>query len=224
MLRAIVFDFDGVIADTEPLHHRAFADVLDGIVRAPTWESYLADYLGLNDATFLRRLFRESGESPNEQLIRLLLDRKDAAYRQEIESGLPLLPGVERFIEWARSRCPLAVCSGARRVEIETILRQAGLLDAFEHIVSADEVSLSKPDPAGFLRAIELLAAQHGELRPSCCLAIEDSAHGITAAKGAGMRVVQVSPHAIGAQAVGADRQIKDLTELDEALLAQIMA
>lgn len=224
MLLAIVFDFDGVIADTEPLHHRAFADVLDGTMRVPTWERYLAEYLGLNDQTFLRRLFRESGESPADEAIQLLLDKKDAAYRKHIARGLPLLPGVEQFIGWARERFPLAICSGARRVEIETILRQADLLDAFEHIVSADEVSLSKPDPAGFLRAIELLAAQHGDLRPATCLAIEDSAHGIAAAKRVGMRVVQVCPHAIGAPAIEADRQIRDLTELDEEALAQIMA
>lgn len=224
MIQAIVFDFDGVIANTEPLHHRAFVDVLDGDVQVPTWEGYLADYLGLNDKTFLRRLFRESGESPTDETIQLLLKKKDAAYRRHIEGGLPLLPGVESFVGWARTRFPLAICSGAQRVEIEAILRHAGLLDAFEHIVSTDEVALSKPDPAGFLRAIELLAGRHGDLMPSACLAIEDSAHGITAAKRAGMRVVQVCPHAIAAPAVEADRLIKDLTELDEALLAQIMA
>lgn len=224
MLQAIVFDFDGVIADTEPLHHRAFSEVLEGIIEVPAWEQYLSEYLGLNDMTFLRRLFRESEKSVSEETLLAILKRKDEAYRRDINLGLPLLPGVASFVGWAVKQYPLAICSGARRVEIETILRHAGLLAAFECIVSADEVPVSKPDPAGFCRAMELLTTKHRGLTPVTCLAIEDSAQGIIAAKGAGMHVLQVCPHPIGNPTLSADCQVKDLTEVDASLLAEIMA
>lgn len=223
MLRAIIFDFDGVIADTEPHHYQAFAEVLDGRLTMPTWETYLSEYLGLNDPTFLRRFFEASGDQPDERELASLIRRKDEVYQRNLVDGIPLLPGVEAFVRSMRGRYPLAICSGARRVEIETILRHAGLRDAFEHIVSADEVTRSKPDPAGFLKAFELLRAGRDGLTPSACLAIEDSAHGIVAAKAAGMRVIQVCPHSIGEFAVPADRKVKDLTEVSEMLLAEIM-
>lgn len=223
MLQAIIFDFDGVIADTEPHHHRAFVGVLDGRLAMPSWETYLSDYLGLNDATFLRRLFEESGRQPDEREMGALQKRKDDAYRRILAEGIPLAPGVEAFVRSMRERVPLAICSGAKRVEIEAILRHAGLIDAFEHIVSTDDVPRSKPDPAGFIRAFELLRAAHGGLTPATCLAIEDSAHGVVAAKAAGMRVLQVCPHPIGEFAVPADRKVKDLTEVSDSLLAEMM-
>ncbi len=219
MLRAIVFDFDGVVADTEPLHYAAFDRVLDGLGVMPSVAAYYETYVGLSDAAFLRAVFAKAGKSPGEGDLRSLLDRKNDIYFEIVAGGLPLLTGVEAFINRMRRRYPLAICSGARRVEIDTLLRAAGLHDAFPMIVSTEDVQRSKPDPEGFRRAIALLAEQVDALRPVQCLAIEDSANGVAAAKAAEMKVVRVRSHA-GPSSVAADLEVADLSELTDAQLA----
>src|SRR3972149_5957479 len=118
MLRAIIFDFDGVIADTEPLHYRAFCKVLAGLSITVTPDEYFAKYVGLSDREFIQRLFKELG-LPLPDPIRVRWQRaKDAAYRARIESGMAIWPGVAEFVPMVARRWPLAICSGARRVEI----------------------------------------------------------------------------------------------------------
>lgn len=224
MIRAIIFDFDGVIADTEPLHYEAFARVLDGRVVMPTREVYFAQYLGLNDAAFVRTLHGEQEVALRDGDLEALLERKNAAYEAVIARGLRLLPGVAEFIDRVRPRLPLAICSGARRVEIESILRSANRLDAFLAIVSADDVPASKPDPAGFRMAAERLRPTAAGLAPGECLAIEDSAHGITAARAAGMKVVRVRTYATGSQCPSVDLEVDSLRELTDAQLTKLGA
>lgn len=224
MIRAIIFDFDGVIADTEPLHYEAFLRVLSGRVAIPSRDAYFARYLGLNDAAFVRTLHTEQSVALCDGDLQTLLQRKNAAYETAIARGLPLLPGVAEFIDRARPRLPLAICSGARRVEIESILRAANRHDAFFAIVSADDVPASKPDPAGFRMAAERLRARAAGLAPRECLAIEDSAHGVTAARTAGMKVVRVRTYATGAQCPPADLEVDALNELTDAQLTELGA
>lgn len=207
----MVFDFDGVIADTEPLHYEAFARVLTGHARVPSREEYFRKYVGLNDRAFIRAVL--NGTRVSEQQHAELLAAKNADYMTRIARGLPLLDGVAEFVQKARQRYPLAICSGARRVEIETILRGAALLDAFREIVSADDVTASKPDPAGFRMAIRRLGAHLPGLEASQCLAIEDSALGVAAARGAGMKVLHLRTCAAGATA-SADHTAANLLEV----------
>ncbi len=200
MLRAIIFDFDGVIADTEPLHFRAFAQALDGRGVMPSEEEYFADYVGLNDETFIRQVHAGAGRKLDPDELKTLRSVKDRAYMSMIAGGLALLPGVEDFINRVCRRWKLAVCSGARRVEIELVLARAGLAEHFVTIVSADEAPISKPDPAGFLVAVDELSKHLAGLRPCECLAIEDSRNGIRAARSAGLRVLAVGALAESAQ------------------------
>lgn len=222
MIRAIIFDFDGVVADTEPLHYEAFAQTLDGRAVMPSHEAYYARYLGLNDAAFVRTLAAEQGLPLTDSGLREVLARKNAAYEGLIAKGLPLLPGVRELIDQMRDRCPLAVCSGARRVEIEVILRTAKVRDAFRTIVSADDVSQSKPHPMGFLMTMERLRADDSTLTPGACLVLEDSANGIRAARAAGMMVVRVRTYATGENCPAADIEVNTLLDLTQDVLAAL--
>lgn len=220
MIRAIIFDFDGVIADTEPLHYDAFARVLAGRAAMPSHNEYYARYLGLNDAAFVRAVFTKQDITLRESELRDILAKKNAEYERRIAGGLPLLPGVAGFIGRAKDRYPLAVCSGARRVEIEAILHAANLRDAFLAIVSADDVSASKPDPMGFLMAAERLRSTTAGLIPGDCLVIEDSANGIKAARAAGMKVVRVRTYATGPDCPVANIEVDTLNDLTDDALA----
>lgn len=223
MLRAIVLDFDGVIADTEPLHCRAFVAVAAGEGLGLTEAEYFSPtLLGLNDAALLRRLYELRGRPLDADQAAALLRKKDAAYLAMIAGGLPLLPGVDEFVERMRAQVPLAICSGAHRGEIEQILCRAGLLDAFETIVSADDVKTSKPDPSGYLEAVRRLSERAPRLRPAECLAAEDSVHGVSAAKAAGLRVVAVSDQAASPAARAADDRVARLTEMDESRIGRL--
>ena len=225
MPAAIIFDFDGVIADTEPLHFRAFRKVLAGRGIDLCQEEYFGRYLGLNDATLLRRLCSDRGLAlPDVSSIREL---KDAEYERLIEAGLELLPGVRSLIERSAAHRPLAICSGARRKEILMVLRQHGLTDYFAAVVATEDVPLSKPDPAGFRRALELLRKESPSLRADECLVIEDSLLGIQAARAAGMRVLAVlgpvgHPARVeyDRRAAEADWNCESLEELDVEKLA----
>lgn len=211
MPRAIVFDFDGVIVNTEPLHHRAFAGLLAKMSIAVTLDEFLSKYAGLNDRAFLQRLFEQLGFVADARIIDRVLRAKNDVYQRLIAGGCPLLPGVVGFVNEAARRWPLAICSGARRVEIETILRHAELLAQFPTIVSVDEAPTSKPDPAGYLRTLAQLQQRAAGLKAGDCLAIEDSVHGIAAAKAAGMKVLAVQTMHTAAELSQADAIVPDL-------------
>lgn len=220
MLRAIIFDCDGVIADTEPLHYRAFGRVLDGLVPVPSEDAYFQKYVGLTDAAFVKALFEEAGRPIDAEQMGELVRAKAGLYRGMIE-GLPLLPGVEAFIRRAAGRWRLGICSGALREEIEFLLLPRGLLPLFSVTVSAESVCTSKPDPSGFKLACRLLADTLPGLQAGECLAIEDSRHGVTAAKAAGMKALAVGPLAQTWQPSPADATYVDLTQVsDERLMA----
>ncbi|HKQ46798.1 MAG TPA: HAD family phosphatase [Phycisphaerae bacterium] len=222
MLRAIIFDCDGVIADTEPLHYRAFCRVLEGVVPVPTEQAYFQKYVGLTDAAYVKTLFEEAGRPLEPERLGELVLAKKGLYREMIEGELPLLPGVEEFIRRAAGRWALGICSGALREEIEFLLRPRGLLPLFSVIVSAESVPTSKPDPTGFKLACRLLAEKSPGLQPNECLAVEDSRHGVTAAKAAGMKVLAVGAMAQSWRPSSADATVADLTRVDDQMLAAL--
>lgn len=194
MLKAIIFDCDGVIADTEPIHLAAFGRVLaeEGITL--TEDDYLAHYLALDDRGCFNRAFAERGAALSQDQMNELIRRKAGHVERGMQTGLTLLPGAAEFIHKAADRYPLAVASGALRAEIETVVNHGGLRDCFRAIVSAEDVVRSKPHPDPFIKALELLNLPTTErIEARECLVIEDSIHGIRAAHRAAMRCLAVT-------------------------------
>ena len=194
-MHAIIFDFDGVIADTEPLHFEGLRRTLSEIGITLTEADYYTRYLGFDDRGCILEALRVNQRPISESTVQDLMRKKATAYLASIQDHLVIFPGVREFVETAASTYPTAIASGALRPEIELILEQAGIRNAFRHITSAEDVTRSKPDPQPFLHALAALNRQQNgaSLTPDACLVIEDSLPGIRAAKTAGMKVLAVT-------------------------------
>ncbi|OGW60828.1 MAG: hypothetical protein A2638_03435 [Nitrospirae bacterium RIFCSPHIGHO2_01_FULL_66_17] len=195
-MRAVVFDFDGVIVDSEPLHFSLFRRLLgeEGIVL--TREQYDAIYLGMDDRECFTEALTRHGKTAALPRVPELIERKSALLMAEIAERPPVLPGAVGFVRALAKSVPLAICSGALRREIEAMLKQAGILSCFVGIISAEDVSHGKPNPEGFTKALALLNRSQNPappIAPASCLAIEDSLAGIEAARAAGMRCLAVA-------------------------------
>lgn len=195
MLRAIIFDFDGVVADSEPVHCAVFQRVLGEQGLLLSKEEYYAEYLGYDDKGCFKAFLTAHGRPVSQALIDDLVARKAAAYLDHIQEHLVIFPGVREFVRQASSRYRLAICSGALRHEIDYILEAAGIRSRFEHITSAEDVRHGKPNPEGFLHALASLNRRDSSppLKAGDCLVIEDSLPGIRGAHAAGMKVLAVS-------------------------------
>jgi len=194
-LTALIFDFDGVIADTEPLHFAGFRHTLAEIGISLTESDYYANYLGYDDrGCFIAALTAHQRPTDPAALVQLIR-RKSHAYLESVKGHLTIFPGVREFVREAAAAYPLAIASGALRHEIEVILEQAGLRKEFLHITSAEDVTKGKPDPQPFLHALNALNRQCREqpITAGSCLVIEDSIPGIRSAKTAGMKVLAMA-------------------------------
>jgi beta-phosphoglucomutase len=191
-LRAAVFDFDGVIVDSEPLHFRALHDALlaDGVTI--TSEEYWGIYLAYDDrAAICLALEHHEEPSPPERVTRV--EQRKIARFAELVPEVPVFEGARELVRALAGELPLAIASGARHEEIEAILRGLALRDAFAAIVGVDDVERAKPDPLPYLEAARRLAPSAPGLAPTECVAFEDSLPGIASARGAGMKVVGVA-------------------------------
>ena len=194
MLQAVIFDFNGIIVDDEPIHFRLFQKVLgeEGIVL--TEEAYYARYLGFDDRGAFTTAFRENQRLLDDATLDELIVRKADYYQNAIRSQVTIFPGVVNLVAALAENVPLAVASGALRHEIKTILATAGLLDRFRAIVSAEDVERGKPEPDIFLKALAALNNQSEDpLQPRNCVVIEDSKEGIRGARRAGMKCLAVT-------------------------------
>jgi len=215
MLKAIIFDCDGVIADTEPIHMAAFGRVLSEEGITLTEEDYFAHYLALDDRGCFTRALDGRGRSLTQKQLSEMIMRKAEYVEPAMRAELRILPGAAEFIHLASEVYPLAVASGALRAEIELVLKYGGLRDRFRVIVSAEDVARSKPHPDPFLKARELLNAVTGDhIEPAECLVIEDSIHGIRAAHQAAMRCLAVSNSYPREKLAEADRIVDSLAGL----------
>jgi beta-phosphoglucomutase-like phosphatase (HAD superfamily) len=196
MLKAIIFDFDGVIADTEPLHLKAFQLTLreNGIELSD--EDYFENYLAYDDKTLFKELLKDRNYEHNEAQISDFMNRKSEHFENVLKGNILVLEGVPEFISEVSGKYPLAIGSGAIRSEIIYILESGGLREHFEIIVSADEVINCKPDPEVFieaLRRLNNLDSVSEKISPQECLVIEDSTSGIKAAHSAGMKCLAIT-------------------------------
>jgi beta-phosphoglucomutase len=223
-LQAIVFDFDGVIANSEPLHLRAFQQTLgeDGIALSAA--EYYARYLGYDDVGMFESLGRDRRLEWSKRDIDTLVARKGTAMQRLLQSGDVLFPGAAEFIRASAAALPIAVASGAMREEIVEILRAAGLGDLFRVIVAAGDTPESKPSPDPYRLAIELLGRDCGTLDPRRCVAIEDSQWGLASARGAGLRCVGVSTSYRADELTGAELVVNGIGDLTLSDLDELVA
>jgi HAD superfamily hydrolase (TIGR01509 family) len=197
-LKAVLFDFNGVIIRDEPLHEKLIERLLlEENLRSKPGE-FRQFCLGRSDRACLQDLFSSRGRVLSDAYLDTLIARKARAYQEELEklSPLPIYAGVQDLIFTIRaSQLKLAVVSGALRSEIALVLERAQLSEAFPVIVSGDDAIPSKPEPDGYLLAVERLNQQYPglNLAPAECLVIEDTFAGIAAAKRAGIPVVGVA-------------------------------
>jgi beta-phosphoglucomutase len=197
MIEAIFFDFNGVIIDDERLQMQAAREALAAHDVALTEPDYY-DSLGMDDATFMRAAFSRTGRELDDATLAAVLARFDELHRALVADELPLFPGAVTFIKAAARRYTLGLVSMARRAYIEDVLARAGLAASFQVIVSAEDVTACKPDPACYATARARLNEQRGAqgqqpLAPAQCLVIEDAPPGIQSARAAGMRTLGVT-------------------------------
>jgi len=214
---AVIFDFDGVIVDTEPLHYQAFQKILTHRNLGYSWEDYKAIYMGFDDRDAFREAFARGGSTLTEGELEQLIAHKATIFQEVIAYGVIPYPGVTALIRNLHDQgTPLAICSGALRSDILPIIQQLSVANCFTQIITADDVQHSKPDPTCYrIAAQQLIAAYPDQLRPdSAIVAIEDTPAGISSAKGAGLQVVAVSNSYPAECLQQADKIVTSLEEL----------
>ena len=197
MIQALLFDFNGVIIDDEPLQMKAYQKILGEFGIELTSEQYYAS-MGMDDKAFMRAAFARGEKTLTTSVMNESIERKSEIHRGLIEDVLPLFPGVMTFIKAAARRYQLGLVSMARRVEIDYVLQRARLANLFTVTVSAEQVSKHKPDPESYKLAFDMLnearrASRKLPLLANECLVIEDASQGIEAARALGMRTLGVS-------------------------------
>jgi len=223
MLKAIIFDFNGVIVDDEPLHLELFRRVLgeEGITLSD--EDYHSKYLGYDDRGCFTAALADAGRAElasDAAIIAELIERKAGYYRQTIEERMLLFPGAVELVKTLAGKFPLAIASGALREEIEIVLRRGKIRDCFSVIIASEDVIACKPDPEGYVMALAALNALRNEpISSRECLVIEDSIAGIEAAKQAGMWCLAVTNSYPAEKLTQADWIVETLTDCDPEIL-----
>lgn len=194
-MKAVIFDFDGIIVDTEPLHFKSFQRVLAPLGMEFTWQEYVDTYIGFDDRDAFREAFKSNRKNLQSEELHSLISRKASVFQEVILDGVSAYPGVLELIQHLRAAdIPLAICSGALRSDIEPILALLDLKNTFDVIVSADDVTSSKPDPECYQLAFDKLnETRQISVDKLSAIAIEDTPTGITAARRAGLPVCAVS-------------------------------
>ena len=222
-LRAVIFDFDGVLVNSEPLHFRTLREILlpEGIDIDE--DEYVATYLAYDDRGAIRLALERHGIPFDADRVEGIAQRKAAIFDAAV-ADVPFFPGVRQLLAGLAAEIPLAIASGALHGEIEAILHAGGLLPVFHAIVGADDVSRGKPHPEPYLTAMARLETHAPRLRPEECLVFEDSMPGIAAARAAGMIVVAVTNSYPAAQLSAANRVVASLEGLGTADLRALVA
>jgi HAD superfamily hydrolase (TIGR01509 family) len=224
LLRTIIFDFDGIIVDSEPIIMRLTQQMAAKEGWAVSEEDYYRNYLALDDRGIVEHLFISHGRAVDRARVEELVQWKSRVYGEIIAEGLPAISGAVDFVRAAAKIYPLAIASGSARSEIEHLLGKFHLRDCFRTILSADDCERSKPDPEVYLKAIASLQAlaefADKPLRPRECVAIEDAPGGINAAHAAGIRCIGLAHSRSQENLAHADWVFRGFKDLDLASLA----
>ena len=224
MLKAVIFDFDGVITDSEVLHLRAFNRSLAPYGVEITVKDYYQDYLGFSDFDCYKALIEQRLLEVDEAEIGDIIEAKSKIFEELTKTEGRTIEGVHDFLKMLeQNHVPMAICSGSLMAEIELMLEEAGLRDFFEAIVSAEQVKKGKPHPEGFLLSLEKLnRGRKSPIGAGQCIAIEDSRWGLEAAKAAGMHTIAVTNSYDAEQLSMAEKIVARLSDLSMEDLQQL--
>lgn len=222
---AVIFDFDGVVVDSEPIHLMGFQRVLAQAGVELTEAEYYEKYLGFDDRDCFAAVSHDKGAHFTPDQIRRMTADKTLVVKQVLGESVQALDGaVELIRAIAAAGLPLAICSGALRDEIVIASATVGVGDAFALIVSAEDVQHGKPDPEGYRLAVEGLAKHLGRgIDPTRCVVVEDSPAGIAAGKAAGAAVLGVTTSYPADALTEADRIVTTLADVTVASLDELL-
>ncbi|MBF0492984.1 MAG: HAD family phosphatase [Deltaproteobacteria bacterium] len=197
MIRALIFDFNGVVVDDEPVHFQLFQKTLEAEGIALDQKDYYEKYLGYDDYECFEAILKDRQKAFDAAYIETLIQKKSKFYEEVLEEGNLFVPGVLEFIRKNSDKYFMAIVSGALRSEIVSWLEKAAIQENFQVIIAAEDVRRSKPDPEGYEQALYLLnrdfTAPLEIIFPQECVVFEDSMWGLQAAHEAKMRRVGVS-------------------------------
>ena len=216
-IAAIVFDFDGVLADSEPLHLRTYQEVLKEIGITLGRGEYYERYLGFDDVGAFRAIAAANGLQWDDRQIAALLERKTIVFDELVTGADVLYPNAAACVEQLAGQFPLGIASGALKHEIMAILRNGGLEQHFRFVVAAGDMARSKPAPDPYRRAADL----HG-VPAAACVAIEDSRWGIESARAAGLRCVGITNTYPAGELAGAEAVIGSLDDFTADLIRRL--
>jgi beta-phosphoglucomutase len=216
-IRAVIFDFDGVLANTERLHFQAIQEALAAHGRALDERTYFDRYLGFGDRDVFVELARDLSWTLDGATLDDLMSLKAERYRHRLVGGNALYAPASACVRWLSPRFALAIASGSLRGEIQDILSTAGLLDAFGAIVGADDVAMGKPAPEPYLKAAQLLGVD-----PSAAVAIEDSRWGLESARAAGLRTIGITTTYPASALVPADLIVDSLEDISPDVIDRL--
>ncbi|MDG3003465.1 HAD family hydrolase [Paludisphaera mucosa] len=195
MISAVIFDFNGVLVDDEWIHFDLFREVLEQEGVVITYQDYHDRYLGYDDAGCFEHVLDDAGQSYDAARIADMIARKGKRYFEVAAEGLKFFPEAAETIRRMQEAYPVAINSGALRAEIVFALERLSVRDRVAAIIAAEDALRCKPDPAGYVQALDALRAKfpRAVIQAETCLVIEDSLAGIQSAKGAGMKAVGIT-------------------------------
>lgn len=215
---AVVFDFDGVLADTERVHLAVTQDVYRDRGWTLTEPDYFDQYLGYDDAELLKRFTTDRGIAIDDASVAAIVDEKFGKFHERLAGADALYAGARACVARMRERFHIAIASGAQHADIVAILRTGGLAGVFRVIVGIDDVEHGKPAPDPYATAVTLLGVPASE-----AVAVEDSRWGIASAREAGLRTIGITTNYAAGALGGPDAVISSLDELTVDLVTRVL-
>ncbi|MEO1130001.1 MAG: HAD family phosphatase [Planctomycetota bacterium] len=213
---AIIFDFDGTLVDTEPMHESAIRAALrdhDVPVRPGMT-------IGLSDEDAIAGAFEEVGRSVPADMLADLCALKTRIYGElALDRDITVYEGAVELFRAASQRYRVGICTAAMKAEVQEVLIGLGITDVMSALVTADMVENKKPAPDGYL-----LAAEYLDVRPECAVAVEDSPRGVDAARAAGCTVVAVTHTTPAAELSHAHIVVDRIADIDLDAVARLVA